>query len=436
MKLLYEIIYTTIGVVSTIYIWYKLINKRIDFKDYKLYITLVSLIAIAIINCSISTKFFKIIIFTIVLMMFFKYLFNSNIQKTIIVPIYHQFIVMISETLFVLFLTIVFNYNAEVFVSTYLGTLLTNVVVSTISVIIVHLKITKKIYRKIIGFTDKIKTIQLLLFFMSMMAFVNIFAMTVYYKIDFKYQLLFNSIMIIACFLIVIYTLKTKNKYNKVYDKYNVAINSLNDYETMMTKYRISNHENKNLLLTIRAMILNKEKDIPKYIDSMIEEKYEDNEKLLYKMSVIPSGGLRATIYSEILKIQNNKIDYFLDIDSKLKTIDLIELDTNDILNVCKIISVFIDNAIDAVKSLKSKNIQISLYLNKNELNIKVSNNYSGKIELEKIFDEGYTTKSDGHGYGLALVKEIINNNSIFKNNVEISKNVFSQILIIKSKKN
>ena len=29
-----------------------------------------------------------------------------------------------------------------------------------------------------------------------------------------------------------------------------------------------------------------------------------ENEKLLLEMSVIPSGGLRATIYSEILKIK------------------------------------------------------------------------------------------------------------------------------------
>lgn len=203
----------------------------------------------------------------------------------------------------------------------------------------------------------------------------------------------------------------------------------------MMSKYRIDNHENKNLLMTIRAMILNKEKDIPKYIDSIVKDKYEDNEKLLLQMNVIPSGGLRATIYSEILKIKDNKINYSLDIDKNLKAIDLIELDTDEVIDICKIICVFIDNAIEEVKKLKIRNIQISLYMEDNYLNIKVSNNYKDKINIDKIFDEGYTTKGKGHGYGLSLVKKIVDSNKKLENKIEISKDIFSQIISIKYKK-
>lgn len=67
-------------------------------------------------------------------------------------------------------------------------------------------------------------------------------------------------------------------------------------------------------------------------------------------------------------------------------------------------------------------------------MNIKVSNNYRGNIEVDKIYDEGYTTKGDGHGYGLALVKKIVNSNSMFENMTEITKDLFSQILMIKYK--
>lgn len=435
MGVVYRILYAIVVISSTIYIWHKLIDKKINFRNPKLYISFVGLIITTTINYSIANNFIRIIFATILLMIFFKYLFNSNIQTTIITPIYHQILVMISETIFVLFLTIIFGYESDALVSSYLGTVLTNVIVSSVSVIFANFKFVNKIYNKIIKLTDKIKPVQLLLFFMLVMSFANVLAMTVYYKIDFKYQLIFNSIMIISCFLIVLYSLRIKNNYNKVYDKYNVAINSLNEYENMMTKYRIVNHENKNLLLTIRAMILNKESEIPNYIDTIIEEKFDDDEKLLHKMNVIPSGGLRATIYSEILKIQNNKIKYFLNIDRALKTIDLIELDTNDILNVCKIISVFIDNAIEEAKTLRKRMIEISLFLDDSNINIKVSNNYKSKIEIEKLYYEGYTTKDKGHGYGLSLVKNIVDNNKIFENKVEVSENVFSQLLIIKPQK-
>lgn len=434
MKLLYTSLYTFILMCSILYSWHKLLNKKINFKNYKLYITTIGLVIFSVANCSVTNKFAKIILAALILIVFFKYLFQENFQSTIITPIYQQFIAMLSETIFVLLMTIIFNYDAEMMISTYLGTILINVVVAIISMIFVQFKFVHKLYSLLINLTDKIKTIQLVFFCLITMAFSNVLAMTVYYKIGFKYQLIFNFLMTVSCILIFLYSLKTQNSYNKVSDKYNVAINSLTDYENMMSKYRIANHENKNLLLTIRAMVKNKEKEIPKYIDSIIENKYEDDEKLLFKMSVIPSGGLRATIYSEILKIQNNKIDYFLDIDSNLKTVDLIEMSTNTILDTCKIICVFIDNAIEAVKSLKTKNIRIGLYVENDILSIKVSNNYEGNINVDKIFNEGYTTKGDGHGYGLSLVKKIIDSNSKFQNQVEINNNIFSQILLIKYK--
>ena len=76
------------------------------------------------------------------------------------------------------------------------------------------------------------------------------------------------------------------------------------------------------------------------------------------------------------------------------------------------------------------------MYIIDNKLCIKVSNNFSGKIDISRINDEGYTTKSNGHGYGLTLVKEIINNNSNLEHETELNKKVFSQILKITYKKN
>ena len=228
---------------------------------------------------------------------------------------------------------------------------------------------------------------------------------------------------------------RTQNNYNKVSDKYNIAIDSLKEYENMMSKYRIANHENKNLLLTVRSMIVNKDKNIPEYIDSMIEEKYQDDEKLMLKVSKIPISGLRATIYTEILKLQRENINYTLTVDRKLSTLDLIDLDSKEIISLCKIVGVFIDNAIDAVKGLKKKNVSIALYNDNSKVFIKVSNNYSGIIDVDKIYEKGYSTKGENHGYGLSLAKDLINKNKKFDNQIELSNKVFSQILSIEYKK-
>lgn len=415
--------------------WHILLDKKINFKKIKLYIILLVVMVISIFNYIIMEKFIRIFLLTILLMPCFKILFKENIYKSIITPIFHQFIIFISEFISVIILTIFLQGKIENFIQSLVGIIIVNILVAFISILLIKIGFIRKVYKYFFEITEKIRMHQLIVLFVISILFLNIFVISAYYKINYLVWVLTNILLISVLFIIVIYTLKTQNNYNKVSDKYNIAIKSLSDYENMMTKYRVLNHENKNLLLTIRAMILNKEKDIPKYIDSMIENKYADDEKLMFNISIIPTGGLRGTIYSEIMKIKDNGIKYSLNIDKKIRSIDLIEMDTNSIIDICKIIGVFIDNAIDEVKNSKNKSIEISIFLDNKKLNIKISNNYKGIIEIDKIGNIGYTTKGKGHGYGLSLVKEIVKNNNLFENKQEINNDVFSQILIVKYKK-
>ena len=418
-----------------IYIWIKLLNKKLDFKSLKTYIIILCMFVVTLLNYLYNNQFIRILTITGFMAVCIKILFNEKINKAILTSIMCQFIYMLAETVYALVLSLILGPDLEKILDFSLGKLVTNVSIVVIIYLFLKIPIIKKLFYRALVFVEKINYKYVIILSFFLMAVANVFAMTTYFEINFTVLLVFNVIMTLICCSIIIYSFVTENNYNKVSDKYNVAINSLKDYEDMMTRYRVLNHENKNLLLTVRGMIINKEKQIPKYIDSIIEEKYSDDDKLLFKTSVIPTGGLRATIYSEILKIQKNKIDYNLDIDRKIRTIDLIELDTNAVIDICKIIGVFIDNAIEEVKKLKTRNINISLYITEGLLNIKVSNNYSGKIDVEKIYDEGYSTKGKGHGYGLSLVKNIVNQNSLFENSIEINRNTFSQVLSIKYKK-
>ena len=432
MFLISQIIANIILVSSLLYIWHDMQDKKIDFKNKKLYITLVCLVITSLLNYLFVNKFVKIILITIIFMIFFRYLFKENLQKCIITPIFYQIMIMLTETFYVMILVATIGNDASEIVSTSFGTFITNIGITILSLIISKLGFVKKIYKQLVKFTERIKVNKLLVFSLFIIVLGNILAVATYYEFDFKYVVIINSIIMLVSCIIVLFLFKTQEKYTNVSNKYNVAINSLKEYENMMSKYRVANHENKNLLLTIRAMILNKEKDIPDYINSMIKERYEDDEKLLFETSAIPIGGLKATIYSEILKIKRNNINYKLNIDKQLRTVDIINISDDNIIDICKIIGVFIDNAIDEVKTLKRKNINISLYKESNLFCIKISNNYKNKIEIDKIYEQGYSIKGKDRGYGLALVKKIIDSNDKFENQIEISKTIFSQILSIK----
>ena len=269
-----------------------------------------------------------------------------------------------------------------------------------------------------------------------MIIIIMIIATTESYRnIPITIILINNTMMVIIFIYIIIKSKLTDNKLDKVSNKYHTSITSLKEYETMIDKFRVNTHENKNELMTIRNMIKNKDKNIIEYIDALVDNKIKDNEKIMYQTSKIPEGGLRATIYSKLCVMDKYKIKYKLDISKNIRTVDLINLDEELILNICKILGVFMDNAIEAVKTLKKKEIDIELYVIDNELYIDITNNFKGKIALDKIGYERNTTKGKEHGYGLLLVNKIIKENSKYLENKKgINGNYFTQTLKIKIK--
>ena len=417
---------------TNIYVWSRLLNKKVSIKNLKNFIIFVLMGLATVINYFYNNQFLKILTITVFMSIFLKILFKEKTNKAVLCVVTSQMLFMLSEFLFVCGLVYIAKVDPEDFVSMYSGKFITNLIISLILIFIMQLKFANKIYNMLVKITEKIKfKLMVILLFILMIA-ANVYAGVMYYSFNFMYIMIFNVSLTFLYFLIIMNSFNTQNRYIKVYDKYNTTLNSLKEYEDILDKYRISNHENKNQLLTIRNMIPKANQEVISYIDQIVENKLKDNDKIMFEVTKIPAGGLRGLIYSKLLLMNELQIKYELNISKDIKTVDLINIDDSLMLDICKVIGVYIDNSIHAVKDLKKKYLSISLSIEDNELIIMISNNYKGYIPIDKIEISGYTTKTDGHGYGLTLAKQIIESNPKLVNEKKISKEVFTQILKVK----
>jgi two-component system sensor histidine kinase AgrC len=104
------------------------------------------------------------------------------------------------------------------------------------------------------------------------------------------------------------------------------------------------------------------------------------------------------------------------------------------ISELCEIIGIFFDNAIDeAVKGDKA--IGIIVKEGKRFIEISISNSCTTTPDINKIYIDGYSSKGENRGMGLAIVKRLIDK---YKNILHITTfedNIFTQTIEIENRK-
>lgn len=410
--------------------WLKFSNVK---KDYGSKIIIILLSALSI---TLTSQFFpnpiKIVIIFLLLIAINYFLINEQLKISIISVTISQLILAFSEFSFVIICSFVFGDEIYNLLFEPLPFFLLNIYIIVVSFVISRSKFIYKLFQI---FCDNTKTFENIIYPVIIIFTLVIATVESHMHLPLPLVLITNIIMAIIFISIIITSKKLEIKYNKITSKYETSISSLKEYEVMIDKFRVDTHENKNEFLTIRNMIKdNNDKDtIVKYIDKLVDNKIKDNDKIMKKTAKIPKGGLRATIYSKLCLMDALKIKYNLNISREIRTTDLINLDEDLVLKICKILGVFLDNAIEAVKKLKKKEISVEIYTIDSNLCVDITNNFKGNLDLNKITKEKYTTKGEGHGYGLTLVNKLLEEEpNKLENEKSINRDTFTQTLKIK----
>lgn len=369
---------------------------------------------------------FVLCIFVSTLILYF--ILNINDRKIIIYTFNSMVLLSFSEIIISLFLVLC-GLNSKLIVNNMYYNLLTNILISLFSVIIISLPFIKKIIFKIIELFDKNN--KLINYFYVILIVIYLIILKNGFEFLMMSNYYINILFMFSLIGVVFIILKNESKYEQLKDKNKQMFNYVIKYEKIITAQGKANHEFKNQLMVIRGYAQMNSNKIIDYIDEIVKDSNKAGSSyLISQLNNFPDGGIKGLLYYKLSIMEDEKIKYSINVEKGVKS-SLKSLNIGDYKNITKILGVLLDNAIDASKKSKHKKINISVIKDKKNIIFKIYNTYKGKVDIDKV-GTGYTTKGTGHGYGLRLVKDIINEDKLFNISHNLEDNYFVSSLYIK----
>lgn len=187
----------------------------------------------------------------------------------------------------------------------------------------------------------------------------------------------------------------------------------LNSYLTLVqkqyTELRKFKHDFQNIMLSLDQVLKdNDSKQIKYYYDSLLEEEKDLNNVQsgsITQIQAIDNEAIRGLLIQKFFSAKAKDINLNFELDQKHYSIE-------PNISIVRILGVLLDNAIEHVQNSDDKNVTCAFFKTGNTLEITVDNKVDEKININQIFDCGYSTKKDHTGFGLTNVLDLVNHSS------------------------
>lgn len=410
-----------LSLIFSIFIVAKVFDKEIIKNKFKaLGIIIGFAICVALINYYDRDKF-KIVLTLPFLITSVKYVFDIKFDKALIYSVVSLAYLFIGELITgILFSILPIDYNY--ILKNIFGSALGSAIVLIFTLPVMYIRPIKTFVNNLSVKYENLSVLIFLVIGIGSFWYMNSHA------INDLFEFLINLFVLFLFFLMAILYFKENMKSKEMSDKYNELLSTVDTFEKELITKRKIIHDFKNQLIVINGYADNPEK-LKAYLSEIIKDQRNiPNSKLLLNVEKLPSG-LKGLIYYKFSNLDSN-INVSIDIKNSLKKYESISPKLNK--DCLKILGVFIDNAIEAVKNEKEKYINLEFIKQKEQIIITVRNTCTSRVNIKDLTKNGFTTKGKNHGYGLSLVSDIVRKDDSLDIKFECDDDIFSATLVIR----
>lgn len=410
----------------------KFLNKKIKL-NFKNILVFLCLLAFTIINCILSDNVLRISIFYLAIMFCYKLLFEAEYTQCAFVAFVTYLLVLLSEVIFAV-VVLAFSSNSE---NLLLNELNNYAFVFANFFISLFVTIISGIFGKMISkvtelISDKNKIFAYVVLFLIIGTIAAIFSKISLNKWMRDENFWLNTIILFGIIVISFTIMKQFYDKRKLESQYDEFVTYATNTEKLLEQYRVAQHENINELIIVKSMVKKSNVELLNYLKQILNDKDNIEHKWINELKYLPFGGLKGIMHYKISEMKEYNINVKINISKEVQDSKISKLEERVNDYICKAVCVFLDNAREAVINLQDKRVFIDIYCDKEQVIFEIANTYGGDIDVQAINEKGQSTKGKDRGYGLFLVKNIIDKTNLFEHETIIDEELFIQKLIVK----
>ena len=222
-----------------------------------------------------------------------------------------------------------------------------------------------------------------------------------------------NNFYIVLFFVMLLYlNAISKEKLEKeIIDQKDTQLNELSIYshhvESLYEEIRSFRHDYINILTSLKLGIDNQDIEAIKTVYNGVlrdsANQFYDSKFDIAKLSNIKNDAIKSILSAKLLEAQNRGISISVEIEEPVSNFRI------ELLDFITVLSVLCDNAIEATIEAISPRMTVAFMNNDDSLVLIVENSTkSEKVDINHIFDRGYSSKGEGRGLGLHNVNSVL----------------------------